>query len=57
MQARESDALWNRWRVGKNRGLLAARGSVSDYLLHIGLIVSTKSTSEWLVTSVLGLQR
>ena len=34
-----------------------ARDSCSDDLLHTGVIISTSSTSEWHVTSVLGLRR
>ena len=34
----------------------AARDGFSGDLLHIGLIVSTSSTSEWPVTSVLSLR-
>ena len=42
---------------GTTCGLHAARDGFSDNLLHTGVIVSTSSTSEWPVTSVLGLRR
>ena len=53
-----SDARRNRQHVeahGKNWGLLAVHGSVSGYLLHTDVIISTRSTFEWPVTSVLGV--
>ena len=40
-----------------NAGLQAARDGCFNDLLHTGVIVSTSSTSEWPVTSVLGLRR
>ena len=42
---------------GTMHGLQAVHDGFSDDLLHTGVIVSTSSTSEWPVTSVLGLQR
>ena len=36
---------------------MAARDGFSGDLLHTGVIVSTSSTSEWPITSVLGLRR
>ena len=49
------------WRcVGQQadfRWHVTARDDFSDYLLHTGVIISTNSTSEWPITSVLGLQR
>ena len=36
---------------------MQGRDDFSDDLLHTGVIVSTSSTSEWPVTSVLGLRR
>ena len=36
---------------------MTERDSFFGYLLHIGVIVSKSSTSEWPVTSVLGLRR
>ena len=39
------------------RGLQATHDDFFDDLLHTGVIVSTSSTSEWPVTSVLGLRR
>ena len=45
-----SDALWC-------KRFVAARDGFSGDLLHTGVIVLTSSTSEWPITSVLGLQR
>ena len=39
------------------RGLQATRDGFSSDLLHTGVVVSTSFTSEWPVTSILGLQR
>ena len=39
------------------RQRVTTRDGFSGDLLHTGVIVSTSSTSEWLVTSVLGLRR
>ena len=42
---------------GTTHGLQAARDGFSGDLLHTGVIVSIRSTSEWPITSVLGLRR
>ena len=40
-------------KIGDLWRSMTARGIVSGYLLHTGMIVSIRSTFEWLVTSVL----
>ena len=55
-----SDVLWCRRRVGQYadfRQSVTTHESFFDDLLHTSVIVATRSTSEWPVTSVLGLRR
>ena len=56
MRARGSDGLWCWWCVGQRADFkhrVTTCKSFSDDMLHTGVIVLTRSTSEWLVTSVL----